>query len=62
MDDDKYIPKPCPFCKMDFNGLSFFKPNPAKNITCMRCTFCECQGPISTTQEEAIIKWNRRTK
>ena len=53
---------PCPFCgdentdtwdKIGANGRTVFSAY---------CEECKCEGPISSTKEEAIEAWNRRAE
>ena len=60
MKEEDYIPSSCPFCNMNLYGLTFFEHTPT--LFSMKCSFCECIGPIALTKDEAIKKWNRRTK
>ena len=60
MKEDEYTPSNCPFCKTDLYNLKFFEHK--ENVFSMKCEFCDCTGPIALTREEAIKKWNRRTR
>lgn len=51
MSDDKL--KQCPFCGRDNS------PNPGDS--CVECLKCKSKGPLSKSQDEAEIAWNRRS-
>jgi hypothetical protein len=57
---DKYIPKPCPFCNMNCDGITFLES--PDGVFSMRCEFCDSTGPIATDKDDSILKWNRRAK
>lgn len=51
--------KPCPFCGSDdiHNWSSDDHGAPAWSVMCYGC---ECEGPHTPTEQEAIDLWNKR--
>lgn len=53
--------KPCPFCGSKDVEVTAFLPFGYPGISkVVTCDNCGCQGPLSSTETEAIEKWNDR--
>jgi Lar family restriction alleviation protein len=57
--------KPCPFCGSDkIRESKDFKITKNEELriitTCVKCTYCGCNGPTIAYVEDTILAWNKR--
>lgn len=61
-EQEKTVLKPCPFCGSTANYTSGQSLQQNRNYWYIRCTnaVCSATGPLCSTEDEALKKWNTR--